>query len=1067
MVKLADASVEAVLSEESRHIAIVGKFSLEDSVITYPAGKLRGPNFELLYERNTWQPDGKQEELFEGFRVICPCDYEPVDGKDKPNSLPLADTPLEDELARGETEARTIGGRLFVELLDLLDKIMPFWHPNFDRLLTEGFCFFVEHVESKREEAVMITDVRAVAYRASVNRALLSFLRGNASEAKAFFEECEKEGNSAQATALREGAQRYKRALVSDTGGPREAPDFADVLNTNMNWQAYIAAQPIPTRSGASLVELYRQYVTTALRLDQLTKCEPLIAMMIVWYFSKISSGEAGQVAQDLFEKLYKENKLWRPRLSSEELAADEATFEALLKTRYAQLVKGEKKGERSSAAILYRNYMREMIEYRRETWRIPRRYTRGAIVADTVTRLLALAAERVPELQKTIQEGKTALDELGKSYRAFEAIAGEHLTIESLSTALKEQGVPADMEQWLTAFREQHGKLKGADLTAAFKESFNTKVAELQDERIAAFIAKEGGKIDQDLELLKAIYMTQLQGGVDNVVGLVEGGSHLGVRRAEESGQKTTQTQSGHGAQPLYRRLLGQVAQTYGGGPAGDSAERVKSESAQNSGDAEKESEEAPKTSGQAPPPADPPAAQTKAGRSDFPFFLDIEEAQLKGADDNADRREKRFEHMAERLDAGDRALEDLRAELLAGGLGAASRGLLRAVLLGEFFLGGVGSMSPLEKNDTSLGVAILLEMVEHIGASRDYEDPNRRLLLHRDARGSSVDPKCGALEVNLPNFWQTGKGPAEAVARLKVLVNSWLRLASGVLGLRSYIEDMREVRRLVDALRGDDRLHLTLVNETLLKHVKTEHPFFSVPLKGAEPPVGVVYLTRQAFARAHTRSLVDLEARMLRACERLRELGKEEDRAFSLPVIVTRGVARQWWPTLETDVAEAWTLVDVLRVGATVSATETLGPDAPRMQALTGIPVGPQTHWATLWKRWLGGIEPMARLIVSKVVSHALFQKSRGVRNAAVRWQESVYEGVQTALRVIDPADRQVTVAARKVGGPEWITLTGPNQLAEKPAVALAPANNEGGGGGKAPPREIAELARFYDAL
>lgn len=1006
-------TVKQTFDASNRHLAILGKFSVLPPASdgkpaalhrTLRSDQLDGEplvDFSLRYISAPLELDGNRR--FESYVILPPAD--PAASGEDARTIPVSSTPLAEVLGGAASTKEEVGGRLFVELANALDALAPFWHPNFDRLLAEGVFYYLRD-QVRDNKGFTNTELRHLLYDTVTNRTLLAYLRAGPADAAHGLAALRKrvEDRLSEPSLIElflDQVAAYRMALANEMSG---AGTIETRVYGDRDGRRFVADHGVPGL-GTDIRALHARYRKAAEVVENISRCEPLVALIISWFFRKVSDNNgAANIAKALYSELYETSKMWKPRMSSDKLDADQKGFESAFSARYAQIVQeeAERGGDRSARAIVYKLFMTSMVAHRGETWRPSRVYDKTALILDTVLRFLSLAALKVEGVEQLLNQGRDLLDQLQLTYLDFEGLYGAGLRVEALAPLLER--LPGSFGGWGAAFLAEAVGKSGTELGDAFRESFNAKVAEVEHGVVQQFLDQNHDHLDKDLGMIERIYRAQLvaatvegafanPGGSQGVRDPSKASGREGAGDAEAEGDEQESTGA---ARPEARatEIYEKAVLSPGGTVSLPKPLRPPQEEVSKGGLAR--SLELPKG-----------MHVDEAGTSlvfEVPFSRDELEsasASVRGLDLPGLVDEAVLE-----MDRKGHLIEDLRMALLEGDGNlresperAPQRGTLRSLILGEHELSARAELSPLGAKDTSLGVQILNSIVEHVGSSLRYEGKTNREALGRDV----TDTECGVRQVALPQIWQVSQGKP-GVADLEALVQYWQLQANRVFAVREYVEDMREVTAILKAVGTVPGALVTHVNQTLAEHAGGDvYDLVNVadPNAGVVPP-GVVFVSRQAGA-----DLPALEAKILgdRGVFALAKgTGSGMGRTVTLPLFVGRQLRAQSLPVLETSMPEVDKLIALLLhpPGKNLSLSDKLGVRAKQLMNETGIMVGLADDWRRFWALWLRekAVEP---LLVSKIISHVIL--TRVIDDKGPQARDAVYAGVTEVDAIVSP--------------------------------------------------------------
>ena len=185
-MNLQSMKLREYLGATRRHLCIVGKFTDEKDperrIISkqFPDAH-RGFKFELYYREHEIEFD--EGTKMRTVKILFPREILALSDKEREGvkEIVLPES-LRVKLRGAKADPAEVGGTLFVELLEGLDAMLPFSHPNFDRLLTMAMIEYV-HAGMREAYAQMTRGVIAdLLQRPDVNQRLIAYLRGDSRE---------------------------------------------------------------------------------------------------------------------------------------------------------------------------------------------------------------------------------------------------------------------------------------------------------------------------------------------------------------------------------------------------------------------------------------------------------------------------------------------------------------------------------------------------------------------------------------------------------------------------------------------------------------------------------------------------------------------------------------------------------------------------------------------------------------------------------------------------------------------------------------------------------------------
>ena len=155
-----------------------------------------------------------------------------------------------------------------------------------------------------------------------------------------------------------------------------------------------------------------------------------------------------------------------------------------------------------------------------------------------------------------------------------------------------------------------------------------------------------------------------------------------------------------------------------------------------------------------------------------------------------------------------------------------------LRALVLGDFMLATPKSKINLDKPDLSKILGLLFYMVRYIGT-----EPNWQTILDK---------------INLSKFYPL---PIRDDISLTPMLNYNYESCKKLSSVASYMQEIKELRRIFEAVRGKTDIEIKLINQTLEEHVNTKKRKSELLL--CKDHSLFVYLTKQSNAQSGLTSL------------------------------------------------------------------------------------------------------------------------------------------------------------------------------------------------------------------
>ena len=977
---LNDLNAAQIVEAAQKHVALIGKFKIgpasSGTWTSQELGNTPSPiPFELGY-RDRIKAIGKSGRSIRSFEVVCPAD---ADAGTSP--IPLKDSPLGDALLGLATSEREAGGRIFVQLLDALDGLAPFWHPDFDRLLTGGFYFFCSGTsftrDDKRDQVITDGEIEESVVNVKINQALLAYFRCSPRDETTSRKNLEGvlADHHLRTMLLRE-ADQFRAELIKGQPGVGR---IAETLHNRKTDQAqFLQGIKSAELRGVELPVLYDKFREYAEQVEQISRCEPLTALMLWWLFGKVVDSENTQtIGKKVFKLLYEDKEsVWKPRLGPDKLQEDQARYQAALQKQYMEYLSGlepekgkEKKDD--ARAILFQMIMAELFAYRDSSWKPSQKFGRADLIRRLVRLFTALAAETIPGVQEAIKAQKDLLDKLRPLYRDFEAAFGKTLTLDQLKSLLAK--LPDALQAWGQQFLAANVGLNGEDLGEAFRQQFNEQVGTVQGQNVAQFLAGQGAEMAKEMARIGEVYRRQIESHE------AARGQTLNPGGAKTGTDLKAPTATRPGLKEQYLRATNR--------PGGEL--RVPEDVGRKFSERPPQNLEIKKED----PRPDGTTEYTLRLPSDHdPASIPISEAKpTTGETTPLQDLARLLEEHAEEMAQADAKLDPVRDSLLATVTGsddpakAPARARLRALLLGEFLLAAPGNFSPLGKDQSSLGTVALLEMVEKIGAKGAYEGPSREKL------AVGVDPDCGVSDLDFHEIWETSRGES-GEKTIEEVVAYWRDIAKRIFRVREFVEDVRSVEDLLAVVKnGGAGARLTWVNDTLAGHLVGDRDELVVWSKIPHvPPPSVIVVTRQAVSSA-TGSSASVLSENFQALERIlasdpeasvfrhARNGMAVENVAGLPIFLLPEALNQVWhlPWIhQKEIPASWF---VSRLCGFNSLGRPLGKDYKQYGPLTGQSVANGTPIDTmvgtvLARHWL---EPFLN---AKAVSYSLAQLWKG---------------------------------------------------------------------------------------
>ncbi|MDM8557383.1 hypothetical protein [Candidatus Parabeggiatoa sp. HSG14] len=228
-----------------------------------------------------------------------------------------------------------------------------------------------------------------------------------------------------------------------------------------------------------------------------------------------------------------------------------------------------------------------------------------------------------------------------------------------------------------------------------------------------------------------------------------------------------------------------------------------------------------------------------------------------------------------------------------------------LRALVLGDFILASSKNKINLDKPDLSKILGLLFDMVRYIGI-----DPSSQTLFDNRPSKELDEPKShGKLDkLNLSKFYPLPINQDDI--SLTPILNYHYASCQKLSSVASYMQEIKELHRIFEALRGKKDIEIKLINQTLEEHVASKKRSENLLL--CKDHSLFVYLTKQSNA---LKGLKSLETRLPKPLGVLAQRGwsakfplfvvKEENvNSEAFPIISNQSIALPDFSVLNVDI-------------------------------------------------------------------------------------------------------------------------------------------------------------------
>ncbi|MCD9892077.1 hypothetical protein [Bradyrhizobium japonicum] len=908
-------------NQKAVNVTIIGKFAHgKDENFRAPetdTGQDPGetaPVFELAYTRAYARIDA--EAPFEAFSFLCPRDIQP--GERGFKSVGLEGLSLEQkELSKLEQPngqaAALLGGKIFRELREQLDALIPFYHPNFDRLILQLFSYFVEdYSQSKTGHAVTLAHLASGLHENDGVALLLKYMRSpdaglETSEAnlKKFLDD---HFDARVAESIFKMAGSFRTMMPSPTADNQISrcvdPGPNSTRYQTIKSQSFLVPGYSHLIEQRRFAEMFRKFRHASARVTELAGSEALYALMINYYFSKISNDQAAtQVAQAL-ARIYTKHE-YVPIENETARSLAKAAFSSRLQTHYKQVVSEEKErgGKNSPRALVFSKLVASAIQWHVDRFTSPTKVGRGILcgwalgralklstevvegietaenfaaavmdrAAEVYETLMAEQAQRSPEKKKTLTFedlkpllGKLSAESIANALKAkadeLKGAADSGVFIENIINAIKSSisNIAAELERRI-------GGLTGEELIDQFREQYNNWLADLQRDVIDSFWKTRGVDLAAAIDGMSVDYrlLTSTAANMNDLTKWMPGGGHGVLSWSVPEGRPESKAERKSDAE----REEGRKEESADFASEGVENPALKL-ATKGGADAERTEE------------IDEALRQLARKDQTIPFSTPIDDAAQriqplpqeirdtidispKGITFKANFSLEQIKRMQEAIGpafaaemnaaAGQLAstskfaYERFRQKLiddqfLTSREKAEARGILRSQILTEYIIGLQGDRAPLDKENTSIGALVVPALMEKLGTNPKYDDPKLRELF----ASPGIEEGGGAEEVDLSGIWRIAPVSEGGHNELQRIVKYWNVLAEQFLSINDYFTDVARVKEVQAALRGRPNIAVRVVNATVQELTQASSVFSS---RNEEDPVSLLWLTNQCL--------------------------------------------------------------------------------------------------------------------------------------------------------------------------------------------------------------------------
>ena len=777
--------------------------------------------------------------------------------------------------------APKIGGELFVELLDALDRLAPFSHPNFDQLIIESYAIFYKEIAfrsgiidhaglrevSKFLEAPEIAQRVTALVRGDHNdKRLQEYRKSLSNAAKSLFEAGQFGEVEGHLEGILDILERFQNALWDDERDFIDTPILQRNVSEDERMKANLQSWSLPglppskgVSAGAYIQDLFARFHRDRVTVEEMLSSEPIMAFIMNWFFWKTGvighQSTATAAIEEFRTKFYlgaggSNARDKRTRLKQQK------DYELGLRTGVG-LSKYVSEGDAAGQAkqTVRTVLVEDMIAARMATDAPNRIYDRKKLINTLGTIYRKVSALLIAGVADKMDENREITADLRRFFRrAYESKRGKELTLEKLTAILRGSNIRI-ITDWLQetwdneSFLDKHGykDLTGEELTKTFEESYTQMEWETGAARIEAFIEEADTTIVEESQRLVEAYKASLNamnpGGKCPVPQSPPGGRRatLGILNRDKMDEELGgEAHANRGEDQPVEQAVPMAAGSGTGNPSGgDLSAGETVDTSENIETDDSKSEEASGATGERSehsigdgPDIDPDALFD-------PSLLEtgeLEEIQKQGE-----------------LTRGD-LLTDEKLDLLGSPERARQRAQWRTLIAGEFLLALSEERTPLSVVDRSLCSHFVLEMIQAIGATREFEKEGREILKKWQKVGD--DDASGVFELPLSEILEIDGGE-DGANQLSEFLTIWEGVARNLLNLKDDLEELQEIQEFLKALKeSGNKGWVTIIYKTIDEYSKETPPIDQRIIAtrisdhkysdDSVPPPGIVWITR-----------------------------------------------------------------------------------------------------------------------------------------------------------------------------------------------------------------------------
>ena len=903
------------LAKMRKHICIVGKFWIarnDDDKILYRTFANAKEDFDLrLYAT-------KREITVNNSPLEVPGLVLPRDAKESDRELkfPEAFDKAADE-ARQKSEskghslegsvrdrAEHIGGRLFVDLLNALDAVMPFSHPNFDRLLSAAFCDYVLWKSRYTDTYFTHHALQEFVAHPAVNQRLVGYIRNAPDDSEKqikFIKTFKRAAGEAakltqfslsetnldilaehlctfQAWLRQEDADLYDAQHYLLTGGVKNW-----TLPSHPSFSEFVFDKSVSDKHAevAHVRNLFKNFDHASRKIQELLACEPLLSLMGFWAlcrFGKDDGTMAATMGKEYFD-IEKATDEGGPFFSNQEAEI----LRNELKRTVAEKTKRDDFAEQAIAEAFQRR-----VEFGVRTLVWKRTYEEGDLrehSKDLFVKLVVLLTEGLTE---KLEAAEKLTKKFCTAFMAYQTEIRKLSQLESgeLERKLREalgRETYGELEEWLGGLckEAEEQKWRTEEIARRFQDGFLSHLSRRVGEMSGEFIEENGKAIAEAKNAATEAYAIVLDAMKSNRDGVPEAapGASLGVVDLLSTKEDDREREDDHSrldrTKDLAEQIITKLSEENKEGEQGKQRQKMASGSqgrGKQSTVIQKAVEEIGNKGYKFSEGEEFSVDVLKVLREIFDKEEKWETSELKGPQPKTyAEQHRKVQQILQSLLGEDENDVDLTKDTKY----ARERGIMRALLVGSYILALPAEKTVLSLKDRSVVAQLIFRMVEFVGATPDWDQQGtpqgaegtkrRREDLLESEEDLSRKQENGSNEAtgvrDMP--WEhifpippnSGK---HGIDMLEKALMGCTSTAVTVVRAHDALEEKKGLDELFGELEKCGEGQITIINETLKEHIERMKPdkqrILAVPMgTGSAPfiPPSVCYVTRLAAAK------------------------------------------------------------------------------------------------------------------------------------------------------------------------------------------------------------------------